>query len=72
MSSERFAKELKKIKKKKKSIAVPLRKSPVHPHLGNYVLLFSPLEWDTTELEEKENKDEQRYESTSSLQILQG
>jgi len=44
MSSERFAKELKKIKKKKKSIAVPLRKSPVHPHLGNYVLLFSPLE----------------------------
>lgn len=70
MSSERFVKELKK--NKRESIAVPLRKSPVHPRLGNYVLLFSPLKQDMIELEENENKDDQRYESTGSLQMFQG
>lgn len=69
MSSERFGKELMKIEEK----AVPLCKSLVHPHLGNYVLLFSPLKRDTIELEKKnENEDDQKYESTSSLQMFQG
>lgn len=51
---------------------MPLHKSPVHTHLGNYVLLFSPLKHNTIELAENENKDDQRYESTSSLQMFQG
>lgn len=33
---------------KSKSIATPLHKSLVHPHLGNYVLLFPALKWNRT------------------------
>lgn len=55
---------------KSKSIAVPLHKSLVHPHLGNYVLLFSALKRNRTR--KKLNRDDQRNASTRSLQMFQG
>lgn len=60
-SLEIFGKELRKIKEK---ALLWLCKSPVHPHVGNCMLLFSPLKRDTIEREENKNKDNQQYKST--------
>lgn len=59
-------------KTKSNSTAVPLYKSLIHPHLCNYVLLFSPIKQGIIELQENENKDDQRNETESSLQMFQG